>query len=201
MATNNETSWPETAAGMQLQKRLNEEKTVQALDRILDRIEVLEQAVERLSVLMEQAPGMISMLTDTVDEQFKQAKSSGASLEDRLHGILRLTDKLTQPATLEKLENMDKMLAFWDQAPGHMAMMVDMADEEMAKAMRSGVDLREIGDTTRKMGLALSKAKRMESKPPGSIWGLLRALKDPDRREALGLLLNFSKAFGQELKK
>jgi uncharacterized protein YjgD (DUF1641 family) len=201
MATNNETSWPETAAGMQLQKRLNEEKTVQALDRLLDRIEVLEQAVERLSVVMAQAPGLISMLTDTVDEQFRQAKQEGASLEDRIKGVLRLTDKLTAPATLEKLENMDKMLDFWDQAPGHMAMMVDMADEEMAKAMRSGVDFREIGDATRKMGMALSKAQRMESKAPSSIWGLLRALKDPDRQEALSFLLRFSKAFGQELKK
>ena len=200
MEANSNTSWPETAAGQQLQKRLNEDRTVRALDRILDRIETLEQAVTKLGTVMDQAPGMISMLTDTLDEQVQKAKNKGLRLEDRLTGVLQLVEKVTAPETIAKLDNLDRMMEFWEQAPGHMAMMVDVMDEEMGKALESGVDLKEIGDSARKMGLALSKANQMDTPTPKSIWGLLKALKDPDRQAALGFLLKFTKALGQELK-
>ncbi|MCB0010149.1 MAG: DUF1641 domain-containing protein, partial [Anaerolineales bacterium] len=46
---------------------------------------------------------------------------------------------------------------------------------------------------------ALAEAQATPA-PKVGLWGMLRALNDPDRQTAIGFLLNFAKLIGQRLR-
>ena len=71
-----------------LQDRLNDPGTTAVLNRLLDRIEALEQAVTTLTDTVQQAPGMVAMMTDIVDETYREAQASGTDVEQQLQGGL-----------------------------------------------------------------------------------------------------------------
>ena len=254
MGNNGSSIWTDSPAGRQIQERLSEEKTLQSINRLLDRIDTLEKAVENLTTIMAQGPGLVSMAADTVDESYRQAARRGIDVEQRLAGALQIAEKLTDPKMVEKLDN---LLAFADQAPGLISMMVDMADESYRKAQKSGVnpedrlsnalqiaekltatetvtklndllvlaeqapglvamlvdsideemrkantgglDINNLMDYGKLIGLSLSDAKAMPETKVTGVFGLLRALRDPDRQKALGFLMNFAKAFGSNM--
>jgi uncharacterized protein YjgD (DUF1641 family) len=314
METNGTPSWLASEAGQQLQSTLSEEKTLQGLNRLLSRLDKLEQSVEKLTSLIEQGPGMLSMVTDTADEAIRSAESKGVYVEDRLNNALRLAEKLTAPEMVEKvekalslanqlpgmasmftdmvdegyrnaaekgidveermsqaltlaekltspemMEKLDGLMKLSDQVPGLVSMVTDMADESIQAASEKGVDVEarfrnalvvaekltdpkmvgqlegllklaeqapglaamtvdivdeamadstmsnvakifdpEIMATVGKLGNALSDAKEQEIRPVG-MWGLLKALKDPELQAVLGFLLNFGKNFGKQL--
>jgi len=214
-----------------LENRLNEPITAQAVDRLLNRIGTLEKAVENLTTLMEQGPGLMAMTADMVDEGYRQAQSNGVSIENRLGAALNIAEKLTTPAIVEKL---DSLLTVAEQAPGLIAMVTDMVDEGYQNASKNGVGLEErlqavlqisekltepammkklettldsVSDSPaldastmeliNKITTSFGEVKSIEK--PGGIFGLMRALKDPDRQNALGFLLEFAKRFGQKM--
>ena len=154
--------------------------------------------VERINNLVEfadQAPGLISMFTDSVDETFQSSKLNGVNIEARLAGALELANRLTAPKTIAKLEG---LMELSDQAPGLISMIVDSIDEEMAKATNAGADFKTLSALGQKLSVAVAKADKMPENKLGPI-GLFRALRDSDRQKALGFLMNFAKAFGQEI--
>ena len=126
--------WTTTEAGKHLQSRLNEERTVAAIDRLLDRIETLESAVEKLTIAMERGPGMISMVADMADEQYRKAAQNGVDIEQRLANALTIAEKLTAPEMVEKLNS---LLKFTEQAPGLISMTMDMADEGYRRLLKT----------------------------------------------------------------
>lgn len=141
-----------------LQQRLNDPDTVAALTRLLDRIDSLEQTVDKLADAVDQAPAMIAVMTDVADEQYRLAAESGVDIDERLHNALQIADKLTEPHTVEvlsglldRIDQIDELVKLTDQAPGMVAMMVDTADEQYRLAAESGVDVEE----RLRMGLAL----------------------------------------------
>lgn len=144
--------WTDTEAGKQVQARLSESRTLQALDHLLQRLDTLEQAVDRLGVLMQQGPGLVAMVGDMADETYRQADARGVSLEQRLRVALEMAEKLTAPEMVAKL---DGLLQFADQAPGLMAMTADMADEAYRKADARGVSLDQ------RLGVALEMAEKL----------------------------------------
>lgn len=121
-----------------LQARLNEPQTAAALNRLLDRIETLEQTVGRLADVLEQAPGMVAMVGDMADETVRQAAARGVNVEERLKTALALAERLTAEETAVKLNN---LLDLTDQLPGTLAMMGDMMDETVRRAASSGIDI------------------------------------------------------------
>lgn len=131
-------SWAETEAGQRLQAHLSEERTLAAIDRLLDRLDTVEQAVERLSTMMQQGPGMTAMFADMADEAYRKADANGISIDQRLKNALVIAEKLTSPEMTEKLGN---LLSLADQAPGLIAMTADMADEAYRKADARGVSI------------------------------------------------------------
>ncbi|MEZ5040988.1 MAG: DUF1641 domain-containing protein [Saprospiraceae bacterium] len=189
-------AWAHSEAGQQLQKRLNSEKTIKSLDHLLERMDTLEAAIDRLGTILDQGPGMLSMATDMVDEAYQRSAEKGVNLEMRLSNALHAAEQLTAPATIDKL---DQLLAFSDQLPGLMAMMMDTVDEEVMKARDKGLDFQPLKETGIKAATALAKAAEMPPARIGGIFGLMRELKDPDRQKALGFLMNFAKAFGKEM--
>ncbi|MCB0632886.1 MAG: DUF1641 domain-containing protein [Saprospiraceae bacterium] len=134
----NSASWLETEAGKQVQARLTESRTLQALDHLLQRLDTLEKAVDRLGDAMHQGPGMIAMVGDMADEAYRQADARGVSIDERLRVALALAERLTEPEMVAKLDGLLKMA---DQAPGLMAMAADMADEAYRKADADGVSI------------------------------------------------------------
>ena len=180
--------WAATEAGKHLQTRLNEERTVQAIDRLLDRIEALEVAVDKLTVAMEQAPGMIAMVADMADDGYRQAADSGVDLEQRLSNALSIAEKLTAPTMVEKLNT---LLQFAEQAPGIMSMTMDMADEAYRKAAQNGVDIEQ------RLGVALQMAERLTSPELAEKLDSLLTLAD----QAPGLIAMGGDVFDEEMRK
>lgn len=306
------TAWAETKAGQNLQKRLTNENTLNSLDGLLAKIDSLEKAVNNLTTMMQQGPGMVAMVTDMADETYRKAAASGVSIEDRFGNAVTLAEKLTAPAMVEKLnglmtladqapglvamtmdmvdegyrkadasgvsiddrlgnaltlaekltapamvqkldglmtladqapglvamtmdmvdegyrkadangvsiderignvmvlaekltapamvEKLDGLMTLADQAPGLIAMTVDMFDEGMKGALDKGLDLQALGDIAGASNRALTAAKAEPPAKVGGIFGLLRVLKDNDRQKGLGFLMNFLKHLGRNL--
>ncbi|MCI5083399.1 MAG: DUF1641 domain-containing protein [Saprospiraceae bacterium] len=140
MDNNGTINWSASEAGQQLQEKLNSERTLRSLDHLLDRIDTLEKAVERLTDVMEQGPGLVSMGVDMADEAYKEAQARGVQIEQRLAAALHLAEKLTAPEMVEKLE---QVFDFVHQAPGLVSMTMDMADETYKRAADNGVVVEE----------------------------------------------------------
>jgi len=152
MKSNGNTTWMETPAGKHLQESLSSEKVLKGIDHLLQRIDTLENAVEKLTLIMEQGPGMVSMVTDMADEGYRNAAAKGVDIEERLKNALNLAEKLTAPAMMEKLEG---LLTFADQAPGLISMTMDMVDEGYKRSAQNGVYIEE------RMGNALAMAEKL----------------------------------------
>ncbi len=130
-----------------LQDHLEQPQVAAALHRLLDKMEKIETAVARLEGVLEQAPGMVSMTTDTMDTLVGQLKSDGVYVEERLKNGLELLVQLTEPKTANALNRllsqMELLADLSQQAPGMIAMTTDMVDEVMAQTTRNGIDLQE----------------------------------------------------------
>lgn len=190
------TVWPGTEAGRRVRARLSEDQTLEAVDRLLQRIETLEAAVTNLTLLMQQGPGLVAMVGDMMDEAYRKADAKGVSLDERMGVALQLAERLTQPEVAERL---DVLLKVGDQLPGMVAMTVDMVDEGMRKAIAKGFDPQTLADTASAANTALTKAKAEAPAKVGGIFGLLKLIKDPDRQKGLGFLMNFLKHFGRNI--
>jgi len=248
------TTWTATKAGQNLQKRLTNEHTLNSLDGLLAKIDSLEKAVNNLTVMMQQGPGMVAMVTDMADEAYRKADASGVSVDERLGNAMVLAEKLTAPAMVEKLnglmsladqapglvamtmdmvdegyrkadangvsiderlgnamvlaekltapamvEKLDGLMTLADQAPGLVAMSMDMFDEGMKNAIDKGFDLQALGNIAGASNRALTAASAEPPAKVGGIFGLLRVLKDNDRQKGLGFLMNFLKHLGRNL--
>lgn len=209
-----------TNGTMPLSKRLEEPEVVAAINRLLDRIDALENTVETLNRVVKEGPGFTAMATDIVDETIQRAADSGISVDDRLRNALTLAEKATDKDTVEA---MGKAMDFAKEAPGFVAMVADMFDEQMKgvdidSRIRGLVSLTErvtdpgateaLGkvlapealQTVGALGEALSEGARREIDPVG-LMGLMKKMRDPDVKRAMGFLLNVAKSLGQGLKK
>lgn len=189
------TIWMETEAGRRLQRRLNQENTLSSIDHLLDRLDTLEQAVDRLADLLNQGPGLISMVADTTDELIREAQHNGVDLTERIQNTLVMAEKLTSKETTEKL---NQLMELTDQLPGLVAMGMDTVDEASRELADSGIDFTALAKIAATSGKALSEAQNEPIKPV-SAFGVFRAMKDKDRQKGLGFLMNFLKKLGQEI--
>ncbi|HFA47685.1 MAG TPA: hypothetical protein ENJ95_01560, partial [Bacteroidetes bacterium] len=145
-------SWSETEAGKKVMARFSEERTLNAIDHLLARIDTLDKAVENLTTFMRQGPGLVAMKVDMVDEMYREADAKGVNIDERLKGALDIAEKLTAPEMVEKL---DGLLKLADQMPGLVAMKVDMLDEAYREADAKGVNIDE------RLGAALNIAEKL----------------------------------------
>lgn len=245
--------WDETPAGQQVKARLAEEKTLLALDKILARLDTVEEAVSGLATAMHQGPGMVAMVADMADEAYRRTDANGVNLETRLKGALEIADKLTAPAMVDKLSNLlalsdqlpgmvamtadmadeayrhadnrgvnieqrlgialelaeklteptmvnklNGILAFSDQLPGLIALGMDTLDEGLRKARENGLEPETMVEWAAQFGRAMREAQAAPTTEVG-LFGMLTALRDPDRQKALGFSLNFLKHLGKQL--
>lgn len=131
---------PSTVAGKKVKARLSDDRTLNAIDNLLARIDTLDKVVANLTTMMNQAPGLLAMGGDMLDEAYRKADAQGVSIDERLNNALVIAEKLTAPAMVEKL---DKLTQFADQLPGLVAMKVDALDDMYREADANGVNIDE----------------------------------------------------------
>ncbi len=126
----------DTQAGKALEARLNDERVVNAMNRILDRLDVIESSLEKI----HEAPGMISMVADITDDAVRTASNNGVDIDERLRSALSIAEKLTAPSMVEKI---DHFITALDQAPGMVSMVADITDDLVRTQAAHGVDIDE----------------------------------------------------------
>ncbi len=126
----------DTQAGKALEARLNDERVVNAMNRILDRLDVIESSLEKI----HEAPGMISMVTDMADDAVRTASKNGVDIDERLRSALSIAEKLTAPSMVEKI---DHLISALDQAPGMVSMVADITDDLARTQAANGIDIDE----------------------------------------------------------
>lgn len=131
-----------------LQAKLNDPDTVAALTRLLDRLDSIEETVDKLTTAVEHAPAFVSMATDTVDDAYRQAAEQGIDLDERIRLALSLAERMTTP---EMVEQLDRFLTLVEQAPGLAAMVTDTVDDAYRTAQANGINI----DERLRMSLAL----------------------------------------------
>lgn len=197
MITNGSTiNWEKTEAGKRIQARLSDEGTLNTIDHLLSRIDLLEKSLASLSIMLERLPGLAAISIDTADDLVQQANEHGVDINERLGTALQLAERLTQPAMVEKL---DAVLKLSDQMPGLMAMGIDTFDEVMRNANDSGFDPQALAEMATNANAALMAARAEPPAKVGGIFGMLRVLNDPDRQRGIGFLMNFLKHFGKNI--
>lgn len=179
-----------------VREKLRDERTLAAFEHLLDRIDALETTVNRLVMVMEQAPVHMAMLADIADEAYRKADQQGIRLEERLQTALAIANQLTAP---EMAARVDSALKLVDQLPGIAAMTVDTLDNAMQDAIAEGLDPQAIGHTLVTASHALSETAASKAPARSGLLSMLWSMRDPDILKALGFSLSFLKNWGKRL--
>ncbi len=129
------------------------------------------RTLEKLLDVLEQAPQLVSTGTDIMDEVMRRAAESGVETE----------------AILENSKELIRGLFTLSTSP------------EVQHLLTSGMLDQGAVQTLSRAASALAEARKQTPKPVG-IFGLLRALNDPEVGRALGFTLTVASAFGHELR-
>ena len=173
-------------SGYELLLRLSEPSTNQTIHKLLDTV--------------EQAPGLISMAADSADDHIRILNEGPVGISERMDTLLRLIDELTKPAMASRIED---LLEISDQLPGLIAMGVDSVDQFMSVHGQDISDALSFLDQEnllflKNAGDAFTRAQEQPTEKMG-LFGLMRALRDPDRQQAIGFLMNVLKNLGKTL--
>jgi uncharacterized protein YjgD (DUF1641 family) len=146
-----------------------EDRLLDTLQRLERRIEHLDEAVRRLEGATAQVPAVVATVTDIVDGVIDRLAARGIDVDDRMRALLRAADHLTSPRALDAL----------------------------ASVLSSEILAHQTTEVIGRMGRAIVSAEH-EARPVG-MWGLLRALRDPEIQRAAGFLIAMARRFGEEL--
>jgi hypothetical protein len=147
-----------------------------ALQTIEERTRATAEVVDGLRPLValaQQAPAFAAVLMDSFDEAMRAARDQGIDLE---RGLLNGAEAALRFGALmdaEKVRELDALLKSGVLAPG---------------------TLQVIGE----LGRALTETAAAPPAPAG-VFGLLKALGQPDVQRALGFLVTFAERFGRRL--
>lgn len=131
---------------LQLTEKLTDPAVLEAVGRLVERLDTVEQSVE----LAAQAPALVAGVTDTVDGVMAGLAEQGVDVHARLAAGLKAAEALTRPETLAALEKLaastDKLeqaLDLAEAAPHVVAGLTDTLDGVVARYAARGVDLDE----------------------------------------------------------
>lgn len=148
-----------------------------SLQGIEERVRVVSEVTEGLRPLItlaQQAPALIAVVMDSLDEVVRTAADRGVDIE---RGVLNGAEAaLRFGATMEadKVRELDALLKSGVLAPG---------------------TLRIIGE----LGRALTDTAAVPPATPG-VLAMVKALGQPDVQRAMGFLLTFAQRFGARLR-
>ena len=155
-------------AALAITAKLTAPDTLAVLDKLAARAPELAQTIE----MLDQAPGMVSMAIDSVDELYRESASAGVDFDLLLR---QGTNSLVKFSTL-------------------------VGSDEFDSVLNSGILDPESVAIVGSIGSALADCQADPPRAIG-ITGLLRAMRDPDVQQALGFLVSFGRRFGANLNK
>jgi hypothetical protein len=158
------------AAVQPVREETREDRLLTAIERLERKVEHMEGAVRRLEGTTAQVPAVVATVTDIVDGLVDRLATRGIDVDERLHALLRALDHLTSERALDAL----------------------------ASVLSSDIMAHQTTEVIGRMGRAIVAAEH-EASPVG-MWGMLRALRDPEIQRATGFLIAMARRFGQELK-
>ncbi|MFV8752466.1 DUF1641 domain-containing protein [Nannocystaceae bacterium ST9] len=140
------------------------------LARIEAKLDRLEHRLARFDSLIEQAPGLLAIVGDSLDDFAREQGERGVDVEQAMRNLGRTFDALLRLIGSEQLQRLlesDLLL------PG---------------------TLEVLGDAAR----ALATAHTLPSARLG-MFGLLRELRDPDVQRAMGFAVDVARRIGHQL--
>ena len=146
-----------------------EDRLLATLERLERRVEHMEDALGQLEGATARMPAVVATLADVFDGLVERLAARGIDVDDRMRALLRAADHLTSPRALDAL----------------------------ASVLSSEILAHQTTEVVGRMGRAIVTAEH-EARPLG-IWGLLRALRDPEVQRAAGFLVAMARRFGEEL--
>lgn len=229
-----------------LAERLGDPALVHNLIRLIDRADQLESLLDQAAVVQQSVPNLLATLIDVADSVAHNASTDGIDLEQRGHGLLQLFLKLTEPETLDAVEqlfaDLPKLAAaskLLSDVPNLAATLMDVLDEWIQQMNEEGIDvetslkqglhaalwlgsriseteLERLGtllrsdvldehavDAVALAGSALAKCQKgsceIETPKRVGMFGMLKALREPNTQRALAFGLRFSQCFGSSL--
>ena len=196
------------------------------LERIDARLERLEQRIDAMASVADQAPAIVGTTTDIFDEWARER----GDVDQRLRELVALLDRATEPKSLAALRHgLDLVVA----APDMVATFCDIADEVMMDAAERGVDISRLGHSLRDLALAVARMATVPHLPniiedvagTPAIWhlisearsamleaahettgsvgpmGMFKAMRDPRVKRSVSLFVQFAKRFGERIEK
>lgn len=147
-----------------------EDRLLETIERLERRIEHMDEAVRRLEGATKQVPVVVATVTDIVDGVIARLAANGFDLDERMRALLQAADHLTSPRALDAL----------------------------ASVLQSEIMAHQTTEVIGRVGRAIVHAEH-EATPVG-IWGLMRALRDPEVQRAAGFMIAMARRFGEELR-
>lgn len=122
--------------------------SAESMGSLLEKVDRIDRVVSRLDRMTREIPPLVATAVDAVDERCRRLDDSGIHLDERIARVTRLLDRLTDDSTyrliemlLDRGDRLASVLKVLDDAPGLVAMFVDMVDEYAAKLVSQGIDV------------------------------------------------------------
>ncbi|MEO0480794.1 MAG: hypothetical protein AAF196_15080 [Planctomycetota bacterium] len=165
-----------------------QERGVDVDDRLRHALELLEKvtqpdALDSLRNLVdtaEQLPGGLATAADTFDGILDRLAEAGIDVDERVHVVLQVAERLTAPEALAVVRD---LLAHTDVV----RTLLESGAFDPSAVRVVGCAARAIGDVD------------LDQVRPTGALGAFRSLSKPGVKQAIGLLVAFGQAFGQRL--
>jgi len=176
-----------TNGAVDLEKRLQDPETREALVHLLDRLDTIERAVDALERIEQRLPDAVEMTADVVDDELTRAAERGVVFDERAGGALQLAEKLTEPQTVEvltalmdRLDRLEQLAELADQLPDAAMITVDSIDDALTRAAERGV----VFDERAREGLMLLE-KMTEPETAAALGAVIDRAEHLERLSAL----------------
>lgn len=183
---------------LELTRRLDDPDTVEALDKILDNLNLAAFMLSSIDGFLQRSDTVIESVAGGMHELRGLAPANEAKLLENLAQALPQLAAML-PQLVDMLPQITAMLPALADVAARLETI--LASKEFDALMSSGVFAPKTVGIIGQAGNALVdsyEANRVEPKSIG-IMGLFRALQDPDVQRAVGLLVDFGKRFGQAI--
>ncbi len=162
-------------SGVSLVGTLTAPSTAQGLQRLVARVDHVEQSLEMLASL----PGMAAGVVDTVDGAVARLQAAGIDVDARLGALVAAAEAVSRPGVLDTLvrladrsADVSLLVDQLDHIPGAVAGAVDTLDGWAARLLSAGID----PDTRL---TALASLSEVATRPE-ALAGLQRLLSRPE---------------------
>jgi hypothetical protein len=169
-----------TSPGDALAARLDDPHTAEALNQILDHVDLLAVIVSGLSGFVSRGDTIVDSLAGGVREISALEQGSGLNVGELLTSAKQFA--AAAPALLDALPKLVEALPLLDRV-----LSSDIASPAVI----------ELGSAVARA--AVTGAEQAQGSSISGLRALLRALKDPDVSRALGFVMAIAKSLGQQL--